>query len=462
MAANSSPLICAVGYSSAVAATSVDGITWTQRALPVSATWWDMAWNGGVFCVVPNNSTVAATSPDGITWTQRALPVSAVWFVTGSNALLPGTYLAAPIPVLNTGGIGAILTAPTGVAGFGIDMLLTAPIPTVGFGIDMLLTAPSAVAVIGVYIINQAWADGVIAPVGVLTSGTLGSVLTAPTPTMDTGVLVVLTAPAVIVTGALTAAASGTSALTAPVITVASEIRRVEVSLTAPIPTADIEIPGGFVNAAPIPTLTAEVHFFEMALTAPIPVIFMGIDGGAALFAPAPQLFSVVFHPTDTSTPENPYSTPFPGWVINHETNAPSRYDALPANSMCRFNGKTYMACAAGIYETGADNDAGKPIHASITLGQTNFENTKNKRIPYVYVGMRSSGAMQMKVIANNQADRYYALNAIGGAVRGSRATIGKGLEGQYWQFRIDNVAGADFELDSIEFKPVLLTRHGT
>ena len=179
------------------------------------------------------------------------------------------------------------------------------------------------------------------------------------------------------------------------------------------------------------------------------------------LAAPAPQIFSVLFHPTDVATPENPYAIPFPAWAINYETNAPSRYDSLPANSMCSFNGKTYMACAAGIYEIGADDDAGRPIHASATVAQTNFGSTKNKRIAYVYVGMRSSGAMQLKAIANNQSDRYYALNAIGGAVRGSRADLGKGLEGQYWQFRVDNVNGADFELDSIEFKPTVLSRHG-
>jgi hypothetical protein len=233
------------------------------------------------------------------------------------------------------------------------------------------------------------------------------------------------------------------------------------VNLSALAPTLDASIPGGFVNSAPAPTINAQFYLSEIRLSAPAPTVFVGFDGGMILVAPAPQLFAVLFHPTDVATAENPYAIPFPGWAINYETNAPSRYDSLPANSMCLFNGKTYMACAAGIYEIGADDDAGRPIHASATVAQTNFGSTKNKRIPYVYVGMRSSGAMQLKAIANNQSDRYYALNAIGGAVRGSRADLGKGLEGQYWQFRVDNVNGADFELDSIEFKPTVLSRHG-
>jgi hypothetical protein len=231
--------------------------------------------------------------------------------------------------------------------------------------------------------------------------------------------------------------------------------------LAALAPTIDMSIPGGLVVFPPTPTLDAQAYLSEFRGSAPAPTILIGFDGGMILAAPAPQIFTVLFHPADVSTPENPYALPFPAWAINYETNAPSRYDSLPANSMCLFNGKTYMACAAGIYEIGADDDAGRPIQASATLAQTNFGSTKNKRIPYVYVGMRSAGAMQLKAIANNQSDRYYALNAIGGAVRGSRADIGKGLEGQYWQFRVDNVNGADFELDSIEFKPTLLSRHG-
>ena len=58
---------------------------WTRRALPVSATWYAIAWNGTVFCAVAASSTIAATSPDGITWTQRTLPVSAAWYAIAWN-----------------------------------------------------------------------------------------------------------------------------------------------------------------------------------------------------------------------------------------------------------------------------------------------------------------------------------------------------------------------------------------
>ena len=349
--------------------------------------------------------------------------------------------LVAPPPTLIAGTLEVALNAPVATLTSGvIDLIFNIPVPTAlsDFGTISVLNAPVATLLGG---------DGQYA------------ILAAPVATLvaNDGNKALLSAPAItLVSGdgnTLTAAAL------VPQLTAISEFWSVNLSALAP--TLDASIPGGFVNYAPAPTMDAQFYLSEIRLSAPAPTIFIGFDGGMILAAPAPQIFAILFHPTDVATPENPYAIPFPAWAINYETNAPSRYDSLPANSMCIFNGKTYMACAAGIYEIGADDDAGRPIHASATVAQSNFGSTKNKRIPYVYVGMRSSGAMQLKAIANNQSDRYYALNAVGGAVRGSRADLGKGLEGQYWQFRVDNVNGADFELDSIEFKPAVLSRHG-
>jgi hypothetical protein len=68
-----------VAFSSAVAATSTDGITWTQRTLPIATSWTSVTYGGGTFVAVSASSTIAATSADGITWTQRSLPATASW-----------------------------------------------------------------------------------------------------------------------------------------------------------------------------------------------------------------------------------------------------------------------------------------------------------------------------------------------------------------------------------------------
>jgi len=79
-------VFCAIaggGTSTNVAATSPDGRTWTAQTLPSSTYWTSIAWNGTVFCALGcgsgTPSTVAATSPDGHTWTAQTLPASAIW-----------------------------------------------------------------------------------------------------------------------------------------------------------------------------------------------------------------------------------------------------------------------------------------------------------------------------------------------------------------------------------------------
>lgn len=160
-------------------------------------------------------------------------------------------------------------------------------------------------------------------------------------------------------------------------------------------------------------------------------------------------------------TAENPTDDPQEAWAINYETNALYRYYRFPANAMCRFKGKTYVSNFAGIYEVTGDSDNGQKINSQITLPKSNFGDARNKRIPEVYLGVRSTGKMQLKVVANSDAARYYALNTGTDYVRGSRATIGKGLEANYWQLAVANIDGAPFALDSMEFSPLVLKRHG-
>ena len=79
------------------------GITWTQRTLPVSGSWYSVTYGNGVFVAISYNSAIAATSPDGITWTQRTLPVSDKWYFVAYGggvfvAVSSGSTIAATSP----------------------------------------------------------------------------------------------------------------------------------------------------------------------------------------------------------------------------------------------------------------------------------------------------------------------------------------------------------------------------
>src|ERR1700704_4271996 len=86
----------AVSSTANIAATSPDGITWTQRTLPTSSSggWVGIAFGNGVFCAIGAGNS-GATSPDGITWTAHTLPV--IFPGLSSIAFGNGIFLVAPL-----------------------------------------------------------------------------------------------------------------------------------------------------------------------------------------------------------------------------------------------------------------------------------------------------------------------------------------------------------------------------
>lgn len=163
-------------------------------------------------------------------------------------------------------------------------------------------------------------------------------------------------------------------------------------------------------------------------------------------------------------TAENPYNIQYGVWAFNFDTVAPSRYTDLPANSITTFAGKTYIANAGGVYALDAGDDMGRPVNAHFTLPKYDFNRSEEKKVPTVYMSATTGAKFRLRVNVNKLSPLYYAFNearAKAGAVRGMRATTGKGLQGRFWQFRFENINGADFETDSVELNPEILSRRG-
>jgi hypothetical protein len=181
-------------------------------------------------------------------------------------------------------------------------------------------------------------------------------------------------------------------------------------------------------------------------------------SGGRRIGGSAPAyLFPASFIPTAA----NPVNEAFPGWAINYLTNAPSRYDGLPANSITVLNGIAYVANAGGIYALTSITDDGQPIRASMALPTTDFGSRYDKRMSNVYFGYSSAGHLRLKVSTNTNSGIYSDLDPPATGSRGNRAKVGKGLSGLYWAFRLANVAGGDFEFNSAEITPFIMPRKG-
>ena len=160
-------------------------------------------------------------------------------------------------------------------------------------------------------------------------------------------------------------------------------------------------------------------------------------------------------------TLENPYNADFNGWAINYETNAPSRYERLAANSMCVIDGITYVSNAGGIYAVDADNDAGQDIQASVSFGNSDFGEHNSKRIAAAYFGMRSDYKMRLTIVANRQSAYYFDIEPPRLSEHGSRLTPGKGLAGLFFAIRLDNQRGKYFEFDALTLELAVSNRMG-
>lgn len=152
-------------------------------------------------------------------------------------------------------------------------------------------------------------------------------------------------------------------------------------------------------------------------------------------------------------------------WVMNTQSKGLSRYTNYPFNSFGRLGGR-YVGCAAdGLHWLDGDTDNGEQINAVIRTSMDALGTRRAKRLPEAFIGYSSTGTLILKVILTGEQSgqreaAYYRLPVRPAeSKREARVKIGRGLKAVDFAFQIENADGADFELDSIEFRPINLDR---
>lgn len=146
-------------------------------------------------------------------------------------------------------------------------------------------------------------------------------------------------------------------------------------------------------------------------------------------------------------------------WVANSDTFAHSRYAGFNFNSMCKLGDHYYGANDEGIHLLEGDTDSGANIQYFMTLPETDFGTSKQKRVPKVYMGASNGGDMHIKVITREGAARVYAFSKTSQAYGEAGAPLGRGVKSRYWTFDLYNVEGMSAEVSQVEFYPVILSR---
>lgn len=144
--------------------------------------------------------------------------------------------------------------------------------------------------------------------------------------------------------------------------------------------------------------------------------------------------------------------------VFNLENGGTTRYEGFDFNSYAKIGGRHFGCKAGGIYRLDGDTDAGEPIRSMVSFGKQDFGTSALKRITNAYVGTSGEGKLFLKIIAEGE-EYTYAARSYDEHLQVQRFDTGKGLRTNWLEFELYNADGEDFELASVEFAAVPLSR---
>jgi hypothetical protein len=144
-------------------------------------------------------------------------------------------------------------------------------------------------------------------------------------------------------------------------------------------------------------------------------------------------------------------------WAINTRTNAVTEYTNYNFNSFAQRGLKYIAANSTGIYELDGDTDNGASINADIISAFMQMNGSKLSGLKGIYLAIRGGGQYFIKVI--NGDGREYIYEALGQpGLMTTKVNVGKGLRARYIAFQLTST-GQDFDVDSLEFIPMLSDR---
>lgn len=169
------------------------------------------------------------------------------------------------------------------------------------------------------------------------------------------------------------------------------------------------------------------------------------------------KLPALVVYATGTTPPRSTHL----GIVTELALLASSQYIHYNFDAMCKF-GDTYLGCnEAGIFALDGDSDNNIKIDAFFELLTTDFGIPNQKRIRKVYLGYEASGSLVLEVLDDGNNSRRYTVESSLKDQRQSNAkiSVGRDGKGRYWTFKVENINGCDFSLDSIDVLMTILNK---
>ena len=152
-----------------------------------------------------------------------------------------------------------------------------------------------------------------------------------------------------------------------------------------------------------------------------------------------------------------PYSSCM--FVLDHnlQARATTQYINYDFNSMVKFGDKYLGACSDGIYELDGDTDDGDYIGAYFEPIVTDFGISNPKKVRFLFLGYESEGNLIVTLAANEGSEQSYVVDSIKTGQQERRISTNRNMQGRYITFRVSNVLGCDFGLDSIDVALIIM-----
>jgi hypothetical protein len=143
-------------------------------------------------------------------------------------------------------------------------------------------------------------------------------------------------------------------------------------------------------------------------------------------------------------------------WAVNTRTAAVSEYTNFEFNSFAQMGNKYLAASSTGLYELVGDDDAGTDIIARIKSGLMQWGSSRFTLFKAAYLGVRGPGDFVLRMETGDGTTYDYSVTTTD--MRTTKVRLGKGLRTRYFAFELIS-DGQDFDLDSIEFVPLVAER---
>lgn len=140
------------------------------------------------------------------------------------------------------------------------------------------------------------------------------------------------------------------------------------------------------------------------------------------------------------------------GVVANLFNQAISTYNNFRFNSLACFDGKYLGANEQGIFVLGGDRDNGQRILSRLKTGTTDFGDSFIKNIRQAWLTYRSDGhlSVMFSIDEDNEESSTGITQIAGSKMHEERVKSGRGLKSRFYTIEIQNLSGADFDIDSL------------